>query len=123
MAPMISQTASAFAGKLQISDSKRSVKTRAQVRIVAQKPAVASEFRSMSNEDIDKEVETIKRSLFDLRIKKATRQEFKSSDFKFYKKKVATLLTVKRENEIAQGISKRESRALNRSTSVRGSKF
>ena len=42
----------------------------------------------MSTEDLDKEVYACKRALFDLRLKKATRQELKSSDFKFHTKKV-----------------------------------
>jgi hypothetical protein len=37
---------------------------------------------------------------------------------------VATLLTIKREAEVAQGVNKRDSRVLNRPTSLRqGAKF
>ena len=43
-------------------------------------------------------------------MKKASRQEFKPHEIKAHKKQVARLLTVKREREIEQGVSKRESR-------------
>jgi ribosomal protein L29 len=43
----------------------------------------------MTVEQIDAEVVATKRALFDLRLKRATRQEYKSSNFKFNKKKVS----------------------------------
>ena len=48
----------------------------------------AADFRGMTVEQIDAEVAATKRALFDLRLKRATRQEYKSSNFKFNKKKV-----------------------------------
>jgi len=66
------------------------------------KPTKASEFRSLSAEQIEQEVATAKRELFDLRVKQKTRQEFKASDFGYYKTKVAQLLTVAREQKLAE---------------------
>lgn len=52
-----------------------------------------------------------KKALFSLRIKFAKREEYKPSDMKALKKKVAQLLTVRREKELALGVSKREAQA------------
>jgi len=46
---------------------------------------------------LDAEVAATKKRLFDLRIAQATRQEFKPSEFNVLRKKVAQLLTVRRE--------------------------
>ena len=51
-----------------------------------------------------------KTEIVKLEMKKASRQEFKPHEIKAQKKRVAQLLTVKREREIEQGISKRESK-------------
>ena len=70
--------------------------------------------RSLSNEDIEAKVYELKKELFFLRVKKAKREEFKPSEFSRVKLTVAQLLTVKREREVEQGISKRESRNIQR---------
>ena len=44
---------------------------------------------------IEKEIVVTKKQLFELRLKKATRQSFKSHLFKYNKRKVAQLLTLK----------------------------
>eukprot|EP00803_Ostreobium_quekettii_P006656 evm.model.scf_1440.3 EVM.evm.TU.scf_1440.3 scf_1440:7064-7441(-) len=74
------------------------------------KPTKIGEFRGMSAEEIDAEVEKCQRALYDLRVKKYTGQPFKSHEFKWYRRKVAQLLTERRAQEIAAGIGKRESR-------------
>ncbi|KAK9806382.1 hypothetical protein WJX72_012269 [[Myrmecia] bisecta] len=76
------------------------------------------EFRSLSEEQIVEEVNKAKRELFDLRVKQKTKQEFKPSDFGWHQTKIAQLLTVKREREIEQGITKREARAAEKRTNV-----
>lgn len=76
--------------------------------------------------EIDAEVETRKRALFDLRLKQATRQEIKTDQFKLLKKEVAMMLTVKRQMEIENGVDRRTSKAaakkaaLSAGTLVRG---
>ena len=57
------------------------------------------------------EVESTKKELILLGVKKATRQEVKCHQFVLLKRKVAMLKTVRREREIAEGIKKRQSRA------------
>merc|ERR1719436_2024348 len=55
------------------------------------------EFDSkLSYEEIDKYVEYLEKDLLWIRIKKASRQEFKSSDIKLGRKKIAHLLTIRR---------------------------
>jgi ribosomal protein L29 len=54
----------------------------------------AADFRALTAAQIDTEVALAKRALFDLRLKRATRQEYKSSDFKFNRKKVRTPVCV-----------------------------
>jgi large subunit ribosomal protein L29 len=80
--------------------------------VQAQKAPKAAEFRSFSVEQIDEEVQKSKRALFDLRLKQRTRQEFKPSDKWFHEVKIAQLLTVRREQEVSQGIDRRQSRKL-----------
>merc|ERR1711937_578173 len=79
-------------------------------RTVSASAAAAKDLRSLSDAQLDQQVKESKTELIKLEMKKASRQEFKPHEMKAYKKKVAQLLTVKREKEIEQGISKRESR-------------
>eukprot|EP00242_Pyramimonas_sp_CCMP2087_P004982 CAMPEP_0198219018 /NCGR_PEP_ID=MMETSP1445-20131203/72255_1 /TAXON_ID=36898 /ORGANISM="Pyramimonas sp., Strain CCMP2087" /LENGTH=124 /DNA_ID=CAMNT_0043896303 /DNA_START=86 /DNA_END=460 /DNA_ORIENTATION=+ len=119
----MTQSASAFAGRVQFAAPVKQTTSRAAMPAVAGKLAKAADFRGLSPEEIDKEVYTCKRALFDLRLKKAIRQDYKSSEFKVNKKKVAVLLTIKREKEIAEGITMRESRKMNKKASVRANAF
>lgn len=66
----------------------------------------ASELRELSDEDITTEIATIKRDLFDLRFKKATRQmETGFHEFRHTRRKLAQLMTIenerKRERQVA----------------------
>jgi len=47
-----------------------------------------------------------------MRMKRATRQEVKRHEFRVQRKKVAQIKTILRQRELAQGISKRESRKI-----------
>eukprot|EP00238_Polyblepharides_amylifera_P006291 CAMPEP_0196579074 /NCGR_PEP_ID=MMETSP1081-20130531/17541_1 /TAXON_ID=36882 /ORGANISM="Pyramimonas amylifera, Strain CCMP720" /LENGTH=123 /DNA_ID=CAMNT_0041898523 /DNA_START=91 /DNA_END=462 /DNA_ORIENTATION=+ len=123
MALSLSQSACTFSGSFVLAARTQSIASSRATLISCESKPKAADFRSLSADDLDKEVSTCKRSLFDLRLKRATRQEYKSNEFKLLKKKVAAILTVKREKEIADGIGKRESRKLNKATSVRGYKF
>ncbi|KAI3432766.1 hypothetical protein D9Q98_004306 [Chlorella vulgaris] len=84
-----------------------------QVQAMA-KPTKAAEFRGMSSEDIDAAVLECKRDMFSMRIKFAKREDWKPSDYKQTKRKIAQLLTVKREAEMAKGIERRDSKAAER---------
>jgi len=68
------------------------------------------DYRKLSNDEITAEVESTKRAMFEFRVKKAMRQEYKPHHAKFLRRKVAQLKTVVREREVAEGILKRESR-------------
>ncbi len=60
------------------------------------------------------EIESTKKELILLGVKKATRQEVKAHHFVLLRKKVAMLKTIRRERELEQGIKKRESRSIDK---------
>mmetsp|Transcript_8367 Transcript_8367/g.15480 ORF Transcript_8367/g.15480 Transcript_8367/m.15480 type:complete len:112 (+) Transcript_8367:119-454(+) len=82
-------------------------------RTVCARAAATSDvgqLRRLSDAQLEQAVKESRTELIKLEMKKASRQEFKAHEMRAYKKKVAQLLTVKREREIEQGISKKESR-------------
>ncbi|XP_047082609.1 50S ribosomal protein L29, chloroplastic [Lolium rigidum] len=81
---------------------------------MAKREQELEEIRAMETEKLEEEVVDLKGELFLLRLKRSARQEFKSSEFGRMRKRVARLLTVRREREIEQGINKRLSRKLDR---------
>nr|ABK22942.1 unknown [Picea sitchensis]ABK23969.1 unknown [Picea sitchensis] len=82
--------------------------------MMAKREEELKEIRTKITEEINDEVIDLKGELVMLRIKKATRQELKSSEFGRMRKKIARMLTVRREREIEQGIKKRLSRKMDR---------
>ena len=63
----------------------------------------ASELRALSDEDITTEIAKIKRDLFDLRFKKATRQmETGFHEFRHTRRKLAQLMTIENERQKEQ---------------------
>jgi large subunit ribosomal protein L29 len=61
-----------------------------------------SEINALDAETLEKEILRVSQELVNLRVKKATRQEFKPHEFKLNKVRLAQLLTVKSKNEIKQ---------------------
>ena len=62
----------------------------------------AADLRQLSDEDLTAEIAKVKRALFDLRFKKATRQIEKGfHEFKHSRRKLAQLMTIERERQIA----------------------
>jgi large subunit ribosomal protein L29 len=61
-----------------------------------------SELRKLDPDLLDEKVISIRKELADLRVKKATRQEFKPHVFKQKRLNLAQLLTIKSQNEIKQ---------------------
>jgi large subunit ribosomal protein L29 len=61
-----------------------------------------SEINALDAETLEKEIIRVSQELVNLRVKKATRQEFKPHEFKLNKVRLAQLLTVKSKNEIKQ---------------------
>lgn len=55
------------------------------------------ELRSLSPDEVETEIQTLKRQLFDLRFQKATRQAVKSHEFKHARHKLAQLKTLQQE--------------------------
>jgi large subunit ribosomal protein L29 len=58
-----------------------------------------SDLQSFDNETLIKEIVAAKKQLFELRLKKATRQSFKPHLFKHNKRKVAQLLTLESQKQ------------------------
>ncbi|XP_066319579.1 large ribosomal subunit protein uL29c-like isoform X2 [Miscanthus floridulus] len=81
---------------------------------MAKREQELEEIRAMTTEQLEEEVVDLKGELFLLRLKRSARQEFKNSEFGRMRKRIARMLTVKREREIEQGINKRLSRKLDR---------
>ena len=83
-----------------------------QTKVCARAAATSDvgQLRRLSDAQLEQAVKESRTELIKLEMKKASRQEFKAHEMRAYKKKVAQLLTVKREREIEQGISKKESR-------------
>ncbi|OWM82214.1 hypothetical protein CDL15_Pgr001788 [Punica granatum] len=82
--------------------------------IMAKREEELKEIRAKTTEDINEEVVQLKGELLMLRLQKSARNEFKSSEFRRMRKRIARMLTVKREREIEEGINKRLSRKLDR---------
>lgn len=53
--------------------------------------------RELSNEELEAEIVAVKRELFNLRLKKATRQPVKPHEFGHAKHRLSQLMTVERE--------------------------
>ncbi|KAI5324639.1 PREDICTED: 50S ribosomal L29 [Prunus dulcis] len=84
------------------------------VVMMAKREEEMKEIRTKTTEEINEEVVELKGELFMLRLQKSARNEFTSSEFRRMRKRIARLLTVKREREIEEGIGKRLSRKFDR---------
>ncbi|KAK1263206.1 hypothetical protein QJS04_geneDACA021230 [Acorus gramineus] len=84
------------------------------VKMMAKREEELKEIRLKSTEEINEEVVDLKGELLMLRLQRSARNEFKSSEFGRMRKRIARMLTVKREREIEEGINKRLSRKLDR---------
>uniref|UniRef100_A0A7N1A280 Large ribosomal subunit protein uL29c n=1 Tax=Kalanchoe fedtschenkoi TaxID=63787 RepID=A0A7N1A280_KALFE len=89
-------------------------KPAAAAVMMAKREEELKEIRAKSTEQINEEVVDLKGELLMLRLQRSARNEFKSSEFRRMRKRVARMLTVKREREIEDGIKKRYSRKLDR---------
>ncbi|XP_041008745.1 50S ribosomal protein L29, chloroplastic [Juglans microcarpa x Juglans regia] len=84
------------------------------VVMMAKREEEINEIRAKTTEEINEEVVDLKGELLMLRLQKSARNEFKSSEFRRMRKRIARMLTIKREREIEEGINKRLSRKLDR---------
>lgn len=64
-----------------------------------------------STEGIDQEVDRLRSEMFSMRIKFAKREEYKPAQYKALRRRIAQLLTIKRERAVEEGVSRREFRA------------
>lgn len=58
--------------------------------------------RSLSDAELEQEILAAKRQLFDLRLQKATKRLEKPHQFKHLKHRIAQLMTVERERQLAK---------------------
>ena len=58
-----------------------------------------SDFKDFDDAKLSEEIVTAKKSLFEMRLKKATRQTFKPHLFKHTKRKIAQLMTIERQTK------------------------
>ncbi len=56
-----------------------------------------NEVKNLTNEELSQEILKVKKELFDLKFKKATRQSFKPHKIKHLKHKLAQLLTIEHQ--------------------------
>ncbi|XP_057492040.1 50S ribosomal protein L29, chloroplastic-like [Actinidia eriantha] len=87
---------------------------RALVVTMAKREEELKEIREKPTEQINEEIVELKGELFMLRLQRSARNEFKSSEFRRMRKRIARMLTVRRERELEEGINKRMSRKLDR---------
>ncbi len=59
-----------------------------------------SELRELSVDEVEAQIKSLKRELFDLRFQKATRQTVQPHQFKHARHKLAQLMTLQREREL-----------------------
>jgi large subunit ribosomal protein L29 len=61
----------------------------------------ASELRKLSSQELEDEILSVKRQLFDLRFQRGTRRLEKTHEIKHKRHRLAQLLTVERERQLA----------------------
>ena len=60
------------------------------------------EFKKLNSSEINEKIDQLRKDLFNLRFKQATRQLNETHQFKTIKKQVAQLLTIRRSQSISQ---------------------
>ncbi|XP_051143907.1 50S ribosomal protein L29, chloroplastic [Andrographis paniculata] len=88
--------------------------SNASAVMMAKREEELKEIREKSTEDLNEEIVDLKGELLMLRLQRSARNEFKSSEFHRMRKRIARMLTVKRERELEEGIGKRQSRKLDK---------
>jgi large subunit ribosomal protein L29 len=64
-----------------------------------------ADLRNLTDQEIEEQILTLKRQLFELRLQKATRRLEKPHEFKHNRHQVAQLMTIMRERQLATSIS------------------
>ena len=60
------------------------------------------EFKNLNSSEIQNQIQNLRKELFDLRFKQATRQLNETHKFKLIKKQIAQLLTLQKEQNLKQ---------------------
>ncbi|XP_030499487.2 large ribosomal subunit protein uL29c [Cannabis sativa] len=94
--------------------SSKASSSSSSVVMMAKRDEELKEIRAKTTEQINDEIIDLKGDLLMLRLQKSARNEFKASEFRRMRKKIARMLTVRRERELEEGINKRLSRKLDR---------
>ena len=63
------------------------------------------EFKKLNSDQITEKIDQLRKDLFDLRFKQATRQLNETHNFKIIKKQVAQLLTISKSQSASQTTS------------------
>ncbi|KAM7263392.1 hypothetical protein ACFE04_001075 [Oxalis oulophora] len=97
-----------------VGSGGRGSSSSSMVVMMAKREDELKEIRTKTTEEINEQVVDLKGELFMLRLQRSVRNEFKSSEFRRMRKRIARMMTVKREREIEEGIGKRLSRKLDK---------
>ncbi|KAL6583103.1 60S ribosomal protein L29 [Orobanche minor] len=108
------RTAHLFPTRCPGMSSSRASYSSSVMMMMARREEELMEIRAKSTEDLNEEIVDLKGELFMLRLQRSARNELKSSEFGRMRKRIARMLTVKRERELEEGINKRLSRKLDR---------
>ena len=61
-----------------------------------------NEFKNLNSSEVQSQIDSLRKELFDLRFKQATRQLNETHKFKVIKKQIAQLLTLKKNKNTKQ---------------------
>ena len=61
-----------------------------------------NEFKNLNSSEVQSQIDSLRKELFDLRFKQATRQLNETHKFKLIKKQIAQLLTLQKEQNLKQ---------------------
>ncbi|KAF9620382.1 hypothetical protein IFM89_011755 [Coptis chinensis] len=112
---IITPKSSSFSGiRICIPNLRTQSSSSSSVVMMAKREEELKGIRAKTTEEINEEIIDLKGELLMLRLQKSAREEFKNSEFGRMRKRVARMLTVRRERELEEGIKKRLSRKLDR---------
>ena len=66
----------------------------------------ASEIREITSEELRTRLQETRRELFNLRYKSVTDHIERNSDFRFYRRQIARILTILRERELNEEVER-----------------
>ncbi|KAL4539348.1 hypothetical protein Ndes2437B_g02271 [Nannochloris sp. 'desiccata'] len=93
--------------------ARKAVVAETEAEEASAKRAKAANLRTefATNDAIDAEVQKLKADMFVMRIKFAKREAYRPAQYTATRKRIAQLLTIRRERDIEQGVDRRAARA------------